>query len=565
MTPPAAGSGVGGRNIAATLPAMALQQPHTLAVAVPFSRDPVSKAVAWTHLTYAQLDLASDRIAAGLQALGVGPGVRTVLMVKPSLEFFALTFGLFKSGAVPVLVDPGMGRRRLGACLAEAEPEAFVGIPVAHVARLVLGWARRSLRTFVTVGRGAPWGGVTLEQVKAEGARRLADGWRMADAADDDMAAVLFTSGATGLPKGAEYRHGTFQAQVAAIRAAYDIRPGEIDLPTFPLFALFDPALGMTTIVPDMDFARPAAVDPERIYEAVLDWGVTNLFGSPALLDTVSRHGVAHGVHLPTLRRVITAGAPVSPAILERMAALLPADARIHTPYGATECLPVASIDHTVVLGELRSQVASGAGVCVGRVVDPATVAIVPITDDPMPTWTDDLALPPGEPGEIVVRGPQVSRAYLHRPEATAQAKIADPTAPGGVRHRMGDVGVLDADGRLWFHGRKAHRLQTAQGVLLPVPVEMVFNAVPGVRRTALVGVGLPGAQVAVLCVELEPGVRLTLDALRPHLDAAAARHPPCRTVRHFLLHPGFPVDIRHNAKIDRPALAVWASTRIEA
>ncbi|MCH7992438.1 MAG: AMP-binding protein, partial [Gemmatimonadetes bacterium] len=313
-------------SIATYLPRMAERQPHALAIVCPDGRDRRGRA-RYTRYTYAQLDAQSDVIARGLATVGIRRGVRTVLMVRPSFDFFALTFALVKSGAVPIMIDPGIGLSRLKTCLAEAEPEAFIGVPMAHAARVVLGWGRSTLETHVTVGRRWFWGGTTLERVKLAG--RDATPEPLPDFAPEDLAAVVFTSGSTGAPKAVVYDHGNFAAQVEMIRDLYDIQPGEIDLPTFPLFALFDPAFGMTTIVPDMDPTRPAQVDPRKIIEAVEEFGVTNMFASPALLDTVGRYGVEHGVELPTLRRVISAGAPVPAAVMERFLGMLAPGARV--------------------------------------------------------------------------------------------------------------------------------------------------------------------------------------------------------------------------------------------
>jgi acyl-CoA synthetase (AMP-forming)/AMP-acid ligase II len=545
-------------NVALHLPALARKRPYALAVVCPHGRDRAGH-IAYTHLTCRQLDAQSDRLARGLHALGVRRGTRTVLMVPPSLEFFALTFALFKLGVVLVLIDPGMGVRHLGRCLSEAEPEVFIGVRKAHAARRVLGWAKRSVR--ITVGVGTRlFSRHTLAHVRRLGARD--EPFAPADVTGDETAAILFTSGSTGVAKGAVYTHGIFAAQVEALRRLYGIEPGEIDLATFPLFALFAPALGMTAIIPDMDPTRPARVDPTRIIRAVEDWGVTNLFGSPALLNAVSRYGVRHGVTLPSLRRVISAGAPVPAAVIERMTQMLAPGAEVFTPYGATECLPVASIGGREILSETRQRTDEGAGVCVGRPVPEVEVAIIPITDEPIPAWDDSLRLPPSQIGEIAVRGPFVTRAYHSRPEATALAKMAD--RDGAVWHRMGDVGYLDDRGRLWFCGRKAHRVATAGGTLYTIPCEAVFNTHPAVYRSALVGVGPAGSQTPVLCVELEPDARGTdRTQLTRELLEIGAKHEHTRGITTILYHPAFPVDVRHNAKIFREKLAAWAARRL--
>lgn len=541
-------------NIAEHLRTMAERQPYTLAVIFPHGRDRHGR-VSYTHYTYRQLNEASDCFAHGLERLGIGRGVRTVLMVTPSLEFFALTFALFKLGAVPVLVDPGMGIRNLSQCLAEAEPTAFIGVPKAHAARVVLGWGQASLRICLTVGSRWFWDGPTLDDVRKLGAD--CGPYPTAPTSADEMAAILFTSGSTGPPKGAVYTHENFAAQVEALKRLYDIQPGEIDLQTFPLFGLFAPALGMTAVIPDMDATRPAQVDPRKIIEAIEDFGVTNLFGSPALLNRVGRFGIEHQIKLPSLKRVLSAGAPVAAEILERFTTMLNPGAQVFTPYGATESLPVCSIGSTEVLTQTRALTAQGAGVCVGRPVKEIELRIIGISDESIAAWSDQLLLPIGQIGEIVVKGPMVTRQYYHRPEATALAKIIDGDS---FWHRMGDLGYLDESGRVWFCGRKSQRVITPQGTLFTIPCEAVFNRHPRVHRTALVGVG----GRPVLCVELEKDAgKADRAALVKELLALTASQPHTRGIDTFLFHPAFPVDIRHNAKIGREKLAVWAARKL--
>jgi acyl-CoA synthetase (AMP-forming)/AMP-acid ligase II len=546
-------------NITAHLPALARARPQTLALVEPHGRDRAGR-VRYRHFTYRELDAESDMMARGLEHVGIGHGVRTVLMLPPSLEFYALTFALFKMGAVIVLIDPGMGLRSLGVCLREAAPAAFIGIQRAHLARVVLGWGHATVRTCVTVGTRLGWGGHTLDQVRRFGASAPGS-YPLARTTVGETCAILFTSGSTGVAKGVVYSHDLFAAQIEGLKRLYGIQPGEVDLPTFPLFGLFGPVLGLTSIIPEMDPTRPGNVDPVKIVDAIRHFGVTNLFGSPALIRRVGGYGAVQGVKLPTLRRVISAGAPVPARAVETFASLLSDGVEVHTPYGATEALPVSSLGSTEILKETRFRTADGAGVCVGRPAPGMTVRIIRISDGPIPSWDAALELPRNEIGEIVVQGPAVTRAYHVRPEATALAKIADT---GGFWHRMGDVGYLDDHGRLWFCGRKSQRVLTASGPLFTVSCEGVFNAHPSVYRTALVGVPHGGTTEPVLCVERDPEAGpVSDDQLRRELLERGAAHKRTRGIQRILFHKSFPVDIRHNAKISREQLAVWAARRV--
>ncbi len=571
-------------NIAEKLRESAAAAPYQRAVVFPAGRDSQGR-VTYSHLTFQQLDRESDRLARGLRLLGVVPGTRLVLMVRPSLEFIALTFALFKAGAVVVLIDPGMGRTSIFRCLDQVEPQGFIAIPIVQAIRVCSGSRFKAARQNVTVGgRRWFWKGPDYQEL-------LGDDWEpFATTATSatDPAAIIFTSGSTGPPKGVLYEHGMFAAQVELLREFYQIQPGEVDLPGFPLFALFNSAMGVTTIIPDMDPTRPAQVDPKKILEAIENHGVTQAFGSPAIWNRVGRYCERHHRTIPNLRRVLSAGAPVPIPVIERMLqalddshspALLSSNANgsaspatqeldrlpdIHTPYGATESLPVCSISGREIIRETAAKTRTGAGTCVGRPFPRMELKIIEITHGPIQHLERIRELQPHEIGEILVSGPVVTREYYRQPEATLLAKI-----PDGDRfwHRMGDVGYRDMEGRLWFCGRKAHVVETEHGRMFTICCEAIFNQHPRIFRSALVGVGEKPQQRPVIIVEPEAGQfpKTTEDQRQLHaeLRQLALANPLTQHIETILFHPSLPVDIRHNVKIFREKLAPWAEQQL--
>ncbi len=531
-------------NIARHLARMAAAHPAMAALKIPRGRK--RGRIDYLSLTFAELDAEVVAWSARLAAAGVRRGDRTLVMVKQGLPLIASVFALFHLGAVPVVIDPGMGLKNFLACVARARPRALVGI---FLARLLSRFFRNAFGS-VTVrvaASGSLSGRLTSpgSQVSAVDSRPAA----LAEASD--LAAILFTSGSTGTPKGVCYEHGMFEAQVRLIRETYAIAPGEIDLPLLPIFALFNPALGMTTIVPEIDPRQPAALDPAKIVQAIRQEGVTNSFGSPTLWKKIGDHCIAQRIMLPSLRRVLCAGAAVPATLWESSRAFLP-NGKLHSPYGATEALPVA----TVSADEIDP--ASVRGACVGHPVPGTDVRIIALTDAAVANLVDGHPLLPGHIGEIVVHGPVVTKTYDLNPVATKLAKIPGAS---GVWHRMGDCGYFDASGRLWFCGRKAERVETAAGTLHTEPCEQVFRAHPRAARCALIGLGERGAQRPALVAET--AVRDDADArtLAAELRALAQQHPHTAGIATFFFREKFPVDVRHNAKIHRLTLAQWAAT----
>jgi acyl-coenzyme A synthetase/AMP-(fatty) acid ligase len=536
-------------NIAGALHKVAAQQPDQVALVT--GRD--GRYLQWN---FKELETNSNRYAVALKALEVERGDRVMLMVRPSMEFICLTFALFKIGAVVILIDPGMGYKNLLRCIASVQPLVLIGIPQVQLFSRLFRKPFKTVKTRICVGTSFGLLGKTLEAAT----RDIGTEFAPVTTAEDELAAIIFTTGSTGPPKGVQYSHGTFSSQLKLIRDYYNIGPGDVDQPGFPLFALFATALGATAVIPDMDPTRPAQVDPAKFIRSLIDWKVTYSFGSPAIWNVVSNYCLERDITLP-VRKILMAGAPVSGELIKRVQRIMPPKGEIHTPYGATECLPLASIIGQEILEHAWHQTRLGRGTCVGRPLPGMTITIMQPVDGPLADWTDAVVLPKGEIGEIVAQGPVVTKAYDHNEQETRQAKIADGSS---IRHRMGDMGYLDTKGRLWFCGRKAHRVLTAKGVMYTICCEAIFNEHEEVLRSALVGVGKPGEQQPVLIVELREKA-VDTGRLFKELRGLAEANELTRRIKTFLVHPAFPVDIRHNAKIFREKLAIWAEKRLRA
>ena len=531
-------------NVARYLPEGAATAPDAAALLVPRGRL-TDGSIRYETLSRAELNAEADAWADRLTRSGIVRGTRVLLMVRPGLSLIGICFALFKVGAVPIVIDPGMGLRGFLRCVQRSSPQAIVGTALAIVVSRVFAIRFRSVRIRHRVPddrRIAASVPVSPFPVAATNSR--------------DLAAVLFTSGSTGPAKGVCYEHGMFEAQIAAIRAAYGIRPGEIDLPMLPIFALFNPALGLTTVVPEINPSRPATVDPADIVRAIQQCSVTNSFGSPVLWRKIADYCIRMGETLPSLKRILMAGAPVPPDLMRDFRGIAP-NAHTHSPYGATEVLPVSTIEDSLVLEETAVRTQAGAGTCVGRPLSGVEVRIIRSTATPLASITQADSLPTGGIGEIVVTGPTVTRSYDQLPEATARAKIPDGDR---IWHRMGDLGYLDTAGRLWFCGRQAEMVVSGAERFYPDCCEAVFNQHREVRRTALIswtdrGVILPAIVVEPVRKSLIGDARSEKRLVGELLEMGCA-HAHTAPILRFFFHPGFPVDVRHNAKIHRLQLA---------
>jgi olefin beta-lactone synthetase len=550
------GLSLAGKNVASLFEVQALSRPEQPAVIRVRGRRlyPVD---------YRSLHALACRAAAGLKSVGLTSGQRVSLFVRPGPELIGLTYALLAIGAVPVLIDPGMGRRGLLQAIQRAEPTALIGVRRALLAQRLFPRAFESVGLSVCVDGPFPGARSLRSLCQAAGSEGAVQRLPIVQRDSEDPAAVLFTSGSTGPAKGVLATHGILWSQVDQLRALYGLGPGEIDLCCFPLFALFDTALGGTSVFPEINPSRPAKCRPADVLFAIRASVATLAFGSPAIWQRVLPGVEASGADLGPLRRVLVAGAPVPLELIERLRARLATGGEVHTPYGATECLPVSSISGSELLETGRAQQnRSGKGNCIGRPAPGVETRVIALHSGPLQQLEQAQTLPAGAIGELIVTGPTVTPLYLNDPAATEAAKLRD--SEGRLWHRMGDLARQDACGDLWFLGRVSHRLETKAGLEGCIEFENLFLGDPAVSRVAVVGLGPPGTQEPHLILELTQRLptRARQALLQRLFATARQRSPRANRIVAVHFHPAFPVDVRHNAKIDRTHLARWASVQ---
>ena len=554
----------GVETVGHTLSSLAARYPGRMALAI--ARAGRRGAGRYDEVSLGELEREANTFADIFAARGIRKGTRTVVMITPGRAFCAAVFGLLKVEAIPVFIDPGIGLKNVGHCMKQVSPTAFLGTMKAQLARHVFGWGRDSLQISLTIDANAV-AAVYNRREEETGGHKHRNAMRCLgpplQVQGGDIAAIAFTSGSTGVPKGVEFDHQNLNAQSELVRELLGPYVAEPHLTTFPLFLLFGPVLGTALILPDMDTSKPAAADPRKLIATIDDYRCRSAFASPVLVRKLGAYCRDTGRRLASMERVLSAGAPSYPHTLATLAASMPAGGEVFTPYGATEALPVSNISSREILTDTNEKTRRGAGVCVGRVLPGLEAAIIPITETPFAEWSDVPKLPVGEIGEITVSGGIVSRAYFNNPSATQHSKIPC-RATGGFYHRMGDLGYFDDSGRLWMCGRKSHRVVTSKRVYFTVPCEGVFNTHPEVARTALVGVAGKQDTIPVLCVELaKKKSAKDKERIRRELNALGAQYELTRPIHEVLYHHSFPVDARHNSKIRREALSVWAGRKI--
>lgn len=483
-------------------------------------------------LTFSELENLSNSYANGLKTLGVNKGDRVLVFIKPSLDFPAITFAIFKLQAVPILIDPGMGKNNLLNAIKSVRPKVLIAVPKVYLAKALFPDYFSDIQ--IQIKTGSSLGKITgLRDLK-----KNSENFTPLETNPEDTAAVLFTSGGTGTPKGVVYTHKIFKTQIELLRKMYNLSPEDIDLSGFPLFSLFTVGIGMTTIIPRMDASKPSRCNPEKIVNDIISNKVTYCSGSPAIWAKVANYCLIKGITLPTLKSLVMFGAPIPLSLHQKFKSIL-TNGDTYTPYGATEALPVSNICGSDILNNFSQKIKNGFGTCVGKPL--IETNIIAISDESLSNFTPLRA---NEVGEIIVSGDMVTQSYFEKEDETTKAKI---TVNGKLYHRMGDLGYIDDNGYLWFCGRKAHRVLN----LFSIPCEAIFNNHPEVKRSALIEFfGKPALVIERSDQEIPRGSKRI--KFESELLDLGKNYTHTKEIRTFFYRRTFPVDVRHNIKIDR-------------
>lgn len=505
-------------------------------------------------ITFKQLQIEIDLMVKGFTRLGIKKGHQIILLIKPGSQLFISVFAILRMGAIPVMIDPGMGAKAMSKALLKLKIDVFIGDPKAHLLRLFYPKTFKDVYCSISTGN--------IPFLFTRNIYSICSGeWEPSYAVKTmptDRAAVFFTSGSTGPAKAVLYRNSMLHAQINILHDHFGYSKDEIDCCTFPLTGLLVMCLGLSIVFADMNMLKPATLNPEKLIRNIQQHNCTHLFCSPMVLKRLSEYGTKNNISLPSLRRIMTAGAIVPGNLLSDFKQMLVDSAQIHTPYGATEALPITDIADKELCSLYSSSDSINKAICIGYPLSGIEMKIIEINDDEIAEMANIVELSEDEVGEIIVRGPVVTQEYLGI-ENQHYCKIWDKKNVI-YWHRMGDLGAKDDNGRYWFMGRKSQRVVTKDGVLFTTVIESIFNKHPKVERSALIGIEQKGEEFKKpsICIQLINKIHAK-EKEKITIELTELSKKNGVQVDTFFYFNKFPVDPRHNAKIYREKLTTWA------
>lgn len=477
------------------------------------------------RISFHQLLTQVRQTAAYFREQGIGKNDRILIFVPMSIQLYTIVLASFHIGATVVFIDAWAGKKRLETACELASVKAFIGTPKAHLLRLFSPSIRKIPLKFIT-----GFNSFTPKNTS---------GIDSAGTQLEDIALVTFSTGSTGTPKAAKRTHGFLLAQHDVL--VKHLKPGlnDIDMPLLPIFVLNNLAIGVTSVIPDVDPRKPESSDPASILAEMDRYNVTSTTGSPVVYEKLSQYCLDKGTSPKMLKKIFLGGAPVFPALAEQLIEAFPGT-MVEIVYGSTEAEPVSSISAQELLDHKGPGLEKG--LLVGNPIDEIQLKIMKISDGPVEVTTKEefekLELAAGETGEICVTGNHVLKEYYNNPEAERANKIK---VAGDIWHRTGDAGYLDPKGRLFLMGRVTSRFEWKGEYIYTFPIENRLNEIPGVTIGTIIKIG----ERAVLVIELEKEYREQREAVISQIKELGIPHDEID------IRKKIPRDPRHNSKID--------------
>ncbi len=529
-------------NIGLSLQDHAKKRPHALALRIP-QRTLFSRRLFYRDVCFEALEASVTQAHAYYHDHGIRAGMRCFIFLPIGQELIASLFALFRLGAIPILLDPGLKRPKLLKIIQDTKAHAVI----ADKKRLILG---RLLLSAEGISTPKWLLAFKIDKQRTDLKQNSGTHLPLAPSTPHTSAAILFTSGSTGAPKGVVYSHGMFAKQLELLSTVYGLKGGN-DFPLLAVFALFNPALGICTVLPEMNLKKPMKSSPEQLLEGIEKAGVTQSFASPILWRKITHHALEKNKCYPSLEQLFLAGCACPPGLIEQLRSVFP-NAKITLPYGATEALPLTQIS-----GECFEKAQNKnpfSGTCLGKALPGIQFQILPGYKQ-----AHNLCISQNI-GEIAVSGEVVSPEYDALPHINKTSKFYDSN--GQLWHKMGDVGYVDEYGYLWFLGRQAECIFSEEVIYYPDPCEAVFLKHPLVARAALIGLGRELIKKPAMVIQLKS----IHDFYRPHklallekeLKQWAQKYAHTASIQTLFFRSTLPVDSRHNAKIHRLSLGVF-------
>ena len=515
--------------------------------------------MAYSHLTFRQLNQRSNELARGLQQAGVIRGTRAALQMVPGIEWFSIAYALLKIGAVPILLQPALGMKKMAQCVKAVEPEILITEPKYQALQIINASNYQSVHLQINTEKRWFSKGIAITDLqKSETAS-----FQPAEMRNNDTGMIVFsTSCESESPKPTVFTHGMLNAIIELIKSVMSVTLESTLVTTFPLFMMLSPAIGIRQIIPSSHSLKANKLDPRTFVETIWDYGVTHLLMSSTRLMMLTEFLKDESIFLPSIQRIASWGEPYPALELQRMHAYISEKTQIFPIYGLTEIPVLSTLGSHKIVSETQVKTERGFGLCQGKVVDGLEMRVIEVNDRPIDNWSDDLLVDKGGIGELVVKGEAVSRQYYNNTKNDALHKIPDGRF---MWHRTGDIGWLDTRGNFWFCGRKQDRVIISEDeILYTIPCEAVFMQHERVYRCIIVGVGPIPNQTPVLIIELAPGDSGKYISTLTHelLDLAQA-YPHTGNIKNILFRKCFPVHSLYQQKINRKQLKIWAAKKL--